>query len=514
MSGLVDQSSHGQTDTMTIHPRLVASWPKLAWVARMEAGSRAVKVFHGPMVETADKWLVEAVWAGQFQAGDFDRTDLVYGSGVRCRGDNAIFVTSATGVDRLWHVHRRGTWHVSNSLPALLAMAGLSLRDDYKKYTVDLMSAERNGICACAKSIPVMDGEVRLTYFKNLLYDGQALTEVDKPAPPRQFNCFADYRAFLSETSRALGANCRDDRRRNKVEGIAGISSGYDSPACAVIAREGGFNNAATVVNSTSLWRGSDSGEAIAKRLGMSCQVAYSHPRHYRKEIEIFSTTGRDAGFNLTVFDYPQPLGLFFDGSYGDKVWDRLPHDLTNPAGDMDAILGEFRLATGFFHTVVPWWGIGQADQVNALGAAQEMAPWTLGTDYDRPVARRIVEEAGIPRGTFAVRKKNTSSNSPFRWPYSPDARASFAAFLHQRGMRNISAGMVRLLKAINTADALIHRNILAKIGVRRRKLPWRRVRATSFVFNWANAELKKRYEQGVQNFRESTGQAVDTHVR
>ena len=377
-------------------------------------------------------------------------------------------------------------------------MAGLSLREDYKKYTVDLMSVEVRGIYSCVKSIPVREGEVRLTYFRNLLYDGANLTEVDKPVPQRRFGCFKDYRSFLSETVKALGANCRDDRRRNKVEGLTGISSGYDSPACAVVAREAGFMRTATVVNSTSLWRGSDSGEAIAKQLGMSCQAYYNRPRYYRNEITIFSATGRDAGLNLTVFDYPKPLCLFFDGSYGDTVWDRLPHDLTNPAGDMDAVLGEFRLAEGFFHTVVPWWGITQADQVNALGTAKEMEAWTLGTNYDRPVARRIVEEAGVPRKLFAVRKKNTSSNKPFRWPYSPDAHASFAEYLRKRGMRPLSAGIVRLLRVANTADTLVHRNLLAKMGLRRRNWPWRRVHASSFVFHWANVTLAERYRNGL----------------
>src|SRR2546427_8786426 len=33
-------------------------------------------------------------------------------------------------------------------------------------------------------------------------------------------------------------------------------------------------------------------------------------------------------------------------------------------------------------------------------------APWRLGSDYDRPIPRRILEEAGIPRRLFGNRKK------------------------------------------------------------------------------------------------------------
>jgi hypothetical protein len=148
----------------------------------------------------------------------------------------------------------------------------------------------------------------------------------------------------------------------------------------------------------------------------------------------------------------------------------------------------------------VPWWAVAQADQINAIGAAGEMAPWTLGTDYDRPVARRIVEEAGVPRGAFAVRKKNTSSNSPFRWPYSKQARADFAAYLARRGLRNMPAWAVGLIRAVNVVDALIQRNVLSRLGLKRRTWPLRHTRANSLLFHWANAELKDRYRSAADD--------------
>lgn len=481
---------------MTIRPRRVPGWPKLAWLACCQAGSTEIEVLHGPMVETARDWIVAAVWAGEFASGDFDRSDLIFGTGVRVREGKVVFVTAASGVNSLWHVRRDGVQYVSNSLPALLALAEMSLREDYTRYTIDMMSVEGGGIYRCAESIPVVEGDIRLTYYRNLVYDGRELTAEDKPVPDRRFDCFTAYRGFLTETAQALGANCRDVGRRNAVDGMAGLSSGYDSPVCAVVAKEAGFTKTATIVNSKSFWRGSDSGEDIARRLGMSCQRRRRHPRHYRSDAEIFSTTGRDAAFNMTIFDFPKPLCLLFDGTYGDKVWDRLPHELSNPSGDMDNALGEFRLAEGIFHTVVPWWAIAQANQINALGAREEMAPWTLGTQYDRPVARRIVEEAGVPRGTFAVRKKNASANSPFRWPYTKQARADFARYLAERGLPDMPPWAVRLRRAVNVVDALIQRNVFNRLGLYRRRWPLRHTRANSLLFHWANAELKSRYRE------------------
>jgi hypothetical protein len=59
-----------------LHPILEADWPALAWIARCEVSSPVITVRHGPQVETMEDWLCEAVWDGEFEAGDFDRTDL------------------------------------------------------------------------------------------------------------------------------------------------------------------------------------------------------------------------------------------------------------------------------------------------------------------------------------------------------------------------------------------------------------------------------------------------------
>jgi hypothetical protein len=53
----------------------------------------------------------------------------------------------------------------------------------------------------------------------------------------------------------------------------------------------------------------------------------------------------------------------------------------------------------------VPAIGAGDPLEVGHLSRSAEMAPWSVGGDYDRPLPRRIVEEAGVPRTAFAQRK-------------------------------------------------------------------------------------------------------------
>lgn len=485
---------------MRLETLLIPGWPKLAWVATAQQGADVVRVRHGPMVEVASDWIVEAVWAGDFAVGDFDRTELVFGTGVRVRGDAVVFVNSGMAVDRLWCCRRGSTWVVSNSLPALLATTGLAPRQDYRGYRADLATVEFRGTRSYVPTIPMDGGDVRVVYLQDLRYDGRTLAEVDKPDTAPHFACFDDYERFLIDVARRVEQNINSPDRARKVEPLVAISSGYDSPATAVVARHAGCSRAVTLVNSTSLWRGSDSGLEIARHLGLTCQ-AYSHdPSAYRRETTIWAAAAKAGGLNFTLFDYPEPLCLLFDGSYGDKVWDRFHHDLSEPVGDVDSLLCEYRLFQGVFHTVVPWWGIRRAQEINALGKAPEMAPWTLHTKYDRPVARRFVEEAGVPREAFGIRKKNTSANVAFLWPRTAEGQASFARYLRDKGCYVPSGPALLLLRLLTHWDGLVHRNITRRLGLRKGLRHLLAVGGSTLVFHWANEELKTHYLEGLHS--------------
>ena len=127
------------------------------------------------------------------------------------------------------------------------------------------------------------------------------------------------------------------------------------------------------------------------------------------------------------------------------------------------------------------------------------MKPWTLGRKgYDRPVARRIVEEAGVPRDAFARHKKNTSHEAEILWPFSPGAAARYAKYLRDRGHRVPGPLGLRLIRYLAHAENLLHMNFLGKIGFRNRLRPWRRITGHSLVFQWANSELKEMYRDGL----------------
>jgi hypothetical protein len=78
--------------------------------------------------------------------------------------------------------------------------------------------------------------------------------------------------------------------------------------------------------------------------------------------------------------------------------------------GDQSGLsLTEYRLHAGFLHCPVPFMGVRQIRAVNALSRSAPMARWDVPGDYTRPICRRIVEEAGVPRELFGIRKKAAS---------------------------------------------------------------------------------------------------------
>jgi len=501
---------------MHLIPQLVPTWPKLAWVAEIAKGSDEVRVYHGPMVETADDWVVEAVWAGDFAAGDFDRTDLVFGSGVRLRGNTLVFVSAGSTLDRLCYSRSATTYRVSNSLGALLSRARLWLRDDYPDYGTDIKAICR-GLQAYKRSLPTTGSAVELVYFNNLLSDGQALRETEKPDAAPRFERFGDYHGYLLRAASRIAENAADRARTYPVSLLTSISSGYDSVASTVLARRVGCNRAVTITSSTSLWRGSDSGAGIAELLGLECR---SYPRtssRFPCEESVWAVAGRPGLVNWTLFDYPEPLCVFFTGCHGDKMWERTTRPLADPfAIPSVAQLGfsEYRLLQGVFHCPVPHWGTRHVDEIHRLSAGQEMEPWTLHKHYDRPIARRIAEEAGVPRRAFGQRKRNTAHEAEFLWPYSQESKERFALYLRHRGIEPPSNAWVKAARRLSHWDNLVYMNLTKPLGFDlglRRRLHHP---GSALIFQWANHELKKRYERGLRETENADTDAQATRTR
>ena len=391
----------------------VPDWAPLAWLARGRYASTTVEVFHGTRVEIRDEWFCEATWAGDFELGGFDQTDIVAGSGARLRDGKVVFVASGSTVDRLHSLQTEDGVCVSNSLPCLLATVEATVDPCYEGYLEDFESIV-HGIEKYRRVLSTSAGSVYLTYFDNLLWDGQTLCRQAKPAENHNFASFARYRDFLLKCIQLISENMAAKQRNHPYKKIVSTcSSGYDSPAVTALVKQAGCKEALALSFDRARSGDDDSGEAIAASLGIPCIVLEQNGwrrSNALSEVPFMAASPgtRDLHFKEAE-DYLSNSVLFSGFRGGTGMWDKTSRDLGPTLvrrDDSGVGLSEYRLWVGFLHCPVPFFGARQAKDINAISNSCEMKPWDIGGDYNRPIPRRILEEAGIPREVFGVHKK------------------------------------------------------------------------------------------------------------
>jgi hypothetical protein len=383
-------------------------WPVLAWLADCRRDSDVVCVFHGMDVETTPEWFCEAAWAGDYDAGAFDETDIVAGTGGRLRRDRVVFVSPGSTCDRLQSLATVDGVLVSNSLACLLESSGAAIDPSSSRYFW-LFRTVVGGLSQYQRQLPTSAGPVRFTYFHNLVWTGQTLTEQPKSGAGRDFTAFAKYETFLRGSMQALAQNGRAASRRRRYDLLSTASSGYDSSTVTVLARDAG---AREVLCFDEARRGlDDSGEPLARCLGMTPIVVERQAWMSRPLPEPPFIAADSHGGDVFYKGAEERLRgrILLTGYHGDKIWD--PHTTKlSPAivrGDQSGLsLTEYRLTIGMLHCPVAFWGVRQIAAVHAISRSAEMAAWDVAGDYSRPICRRIVESAGVPRTLFGIEKK------------------------------------------------------------------------------------------------------------
>ncbi|HET7676022.1 MAG TPA: hypothetical protein VFL54_10910, partial [Gammaproteobacteria bacterium] len=391
-----------------------AHLPRLAWCARVVRGERTVSVHLGEWVERDDRGFYEGAWSGAAGRMSFDKSLTFAGSGARIAADGIDFASATHTLDPLHLMQLPNEVLCSNSLHFLLAQAEDAIDTRYLYYDADLMTI-MFGTHKFQTPVPTANGHhVHQFYNCNVLVTPDLRFEKrDKPMPPAFAN-FDTYANFLFSETAALTRNASDPSRRHRYEPLATISSGYDSPACAVIAKAAGCRQAMTFTTARANFEDrEDSGKPIAACLGLDVvEFNYFAKRLDRSdfpEAEFIATGhGGDDVVMIPAEDL-LPGRIVYTGYHGDKIWDRHNRKVSPYIirGDTSGCsLGEFRLRVGFINLPVPFIGCTQHAAVHRISNSPQMMPWTLGNDYDRPVPRRIVEQAGVPRELFGQKKK------------------------------------------------------------------------------------------------------------
>ena len=213
--------------TLEIHEK--KSMPKLSWLACFEDNLEKMEIYCGPMVEISKDWLFEGCWDGKFKDGDFDRVEIVMGTGIRVRDSKVHFVTPSHVYDKLFRVKYKSRWYVSNSLPIILAKTGLSLDININYWPI--MSYVMKGIEKPSFAIPTSQGvSIECVYYENMTWNGLEFIEFRKPLQTPRFYCFAEYKNFLFNKMKSLSTNLNAESRKYKPEIISTISSDLSTP--------------------------------------------------------------------------------------------------------------------------------------------------------------------------------------------------------------------------------------------------------------------------------------------
>jgi hypothetical protein len=263
------------------------------------------------------------------------------------------------------------------------------------------------GLQRHVKIIPTLQGvPVHRHFFCNLVIARDLQVRQQRKPPAPHFAAFADYREYLKSRLERITLNANDRSRLFGYRLLTTVSRGYDSPACAVLAKECGCERAMTV--SDSSWgnpidSGREIGELLFDEVVERRRQDYFHNAG-TPEAE-FAALGDAGDVQFSGFEDVLAGCILTTGfpNAWDPLWDMGPDIRRHDANGSS--LGEFRLRVGFIHVPVPFIGCENHSDISAIGRSAELDPWRVGGRYDRPIARRIAEIGGIPRHMFGQRK-------------------------------------------------------------------------------------------------------------
>ncbi len=486
--------------------------PRLAWACEIKKNEPMVKVFHGPWVEVHSEFFYEGAWAGQFDDGDFINNDS-FGTGGRLSGDGIIFGLPDHIIERIFVMRLSGRVVVSNSLAFVLCLSDDSLDTNYLRYGIDL-GAISGGLKHYHGKLSTRNNQcVELFYYHYICIDKQLRITTLLKQRATDFKDFSSYEMHLQQILKRTFENASDPGRLVRYEPLATVSSGYDSNAVASLAAKVGCRRALTFSRARSAEDIDDSGEVVAERLGLKVKVCDRLGFRLAKDMPELETFGVASEFSSARAELERAVLLV--GFMGDSVWER---SLPLLSSDLKWALigghnlGELRLSCGFVYVPAAFIGAREVARINEISRSEEMKPWTLFNFYDRPIPRRLLEEAGIPRDAFGQTKRAAGvsyQSEGLRATMTEQSYASFSAFLETHWTKVAS-----LQSIISEVQYYLHRlnSALAKRIFRWSDVFWGRglkmpmvfksggrITKGSLLIHWSTAAMQERYRKGLQ---------------
>ncbi len=491
---------------------------KLGWCAILKE-NKPCQVICGENVEITTDAFVEGAWDGSYDDMKFELAELFCGSGGKICGGGYLFATPSHILDKLVSLRANGNLYVSNSVPFVLAITESKLDHEYTYYEKDFCSVIE-GLDNCEKSIPLADGRSLDCHYYCNVYVDERLTLTSEPKSTLKLveNYEQYYESLLTSVS-VLNKNANAINRKQTYGLVSTISSGYDAAACSAVAKQIGCNTALTF-NAPEKYA-IDSGEQIAEKLGYTNIITKNANDYLNRTdyVEADHVCSGELGTTIvfSAFENEFRNNIVFYGERGDKIWnknDRKPNNRFDFTGELIAgiSMAEYRLRVGFIMLPLPLYKAAVWESIHKISNSNEMQPWSVGGNYDRPIPRRIVEDCGVERHMFGQYKKGAGFNYHFdnlsylKTRMSPYSFESFIGYYK----KNKRKGRYRKLLGYYINELPYYMNyIMKKVGLKYRFKPNdKRINnpgAPSYLINWGMDVMCNRYLGGLEKYEKHT---------
>lgn len=513
--------SYPQSASVEFKYHLLKDLPRLAWGAEITRNQAVIEVFHGPCVEVRADAFIEGAWNGDYDAFDPIGSTVVCGSGGVIRNGLLTFFASTENIQGVFSIAKGNRLYISNSPVFAMVLAGERPDPAYPFYHLHWIRFARNGFSS-DQMLPTESGVPLRGHFGLILEVATDLQVSGRHFPlHRDIDSYQTYREILASAVASILENASSPHRHFSYGSVVACSKGYDSNAATVFARAAGTTDAFTFTDSRIDDPMADSGADVADRLGLRCTSIdrWEHTRSAHDYFEVALPTCALGLQNLGAEDlFEQKVSI--SGHHGDIIWgmEFSGHCEDGKTSFQHIASGhgmvEYRLRAGFIELAPARIAARHSNAIHRIMHSEEMKEWSVGGGYDRPIPRRILEEAGVPREMFGMKKMasaHASFNKEKHWPV--EARESYATFLAARALEvGRAKNGIEWLRhgAKNFSCSLLHngKDHVVPVSYWQNRLPFFLNRHTpirwefSFVYQWACEQMRPRYEVPLKRIR------------
>lgn len=479
--------------------------PRLAWLAEVKKHNKTINVFSGEWVDGRDRFFIEGAWDGEFEKGEFDKSVAFTGSGAILGQKEIKFVTPTNGMEAIYAIKFKDAYYFSNSISFLLEHLNLDLNYNYIDYESDFISIAE-GILEYKKYIPLADNyKLEVYYFTNIIINENLELKLEDKLPSPEFRNFTDYHQYLLNTLKQMNKNFNAQNRVKKFDPLVFVSNGYDSPTCAVLGKSIGCDKAIVFESKKSKI---DTGKPIAEKLGYKQIIEHDELEYLNTDrTEEFVANGEiGTSIYFSVVEKELEGSFVLSGGHGDLIWGKDTTPNTELIRDFfpGTARKEHRLRVGYQFLPVPFLAVQSHFSINRISNSEEMEKWTLNNDYDRPIARRIVETAGVPREMFGIEKDGGVASSlrflnlMYLKKVMPKANFSEFKVFYKNNKNKRKKNLKYYYRSYRYIIYILKIVLKSKGIIKDFKLPEKKYTcspwAPSFLFYWGVSKIRPRY--------------------